>query len=133
MSKYLISSKKFIGCCFLVILDAINVALMAVLLKQTLDAATSGSIKNLMFTASLIVIFMIEYSVVSWGTRTIKIYYISDVMFRLKEDLFSAIVNKNRSNFGEKNSAEYISLFNNELKLIEQNYFNSFFLILRSN
>lgn len=132
MSKYLISSKKFIGCCFLVILDAINVALMAVLLKQTLDAATSGSIKNLMFTASLIVIFMIEYSVVSWGTRTIKIYYISDVMFRLKEDLFSAIVNKNRSNFGEKNSAEYISLFNNELKLIEQNYFNSFFLILRS-
>lgn len=132
MSKYLISSKKFAGCCFLVILDAINVALMAVLLKQTLDAATSGSVKNLMSIASLIVIFMIEYSVVSWGTRTIKAYYISEVMFCLKEDLFSAIVNKSRRDFGEKNSAEYISLFNNELKLIEQNYFNSIFLILRS-
>ena len=33
---------------------------------------------------------------------------------------------------GEKNGAEYISLFNNELKLIEENYFNSIFLILRS-
>lgn len=101
MSKYLISSKKFAGYCFLVILDAINVALMAVLLKQTLDAATSGSVKNLMSTASLILIFMIEYSMVSWGTRTIKTYYISEIMFRFKEDLFSAIVNKSRKDFEE--------------------------------
>lgn len=132
MRKYITSSNKFVWYCLLIILDAINIALMAILLKQTLDVATNGTVEDLISTAILIIVFLIEYSVVSWGTRTIKAYYISDVMFLMKEDLFASIINKNTKDLGEKNGAEYISLFNNELKLIEENYFNSIFLILRS-
>ena len=86
MRKYITSSNKFVWYCLLIILDAINIALMAILLKQTLDVATNGTVEDLISTAILIIVFLIEYSVVSWGTRTIKAYYISDVMFLMKEE-----------------------------------------------
>lgn len=132
MRKYLFKSKKLYPYSFLLIADAINVALMAILLKQTLNAALSGNIRDLIITAIIIVIYLIEYTCVSWGTRTIKAHYIAEVMYAIKKDLLASILGKSMKDFSDKNSAEYISIFNNDLKLIEDKYITSVFLILRS-
>lgn len=131
MKKYMLQ-KKGILFFLLLTLDAVNVALMAVLLKQTLDAAISGDWNELMIAAFFIVVFLVEYSLVSWGTRAVKVLYISDIMFGLKQDLLSNLLKEPVKKFSERNSAEYISLFNNELKLMEDNYIASVILIYRS-
>lgn len=72
MLKYIIKNKKFIWYCLFLIMDAINVAYMAVLLKQTMDAAISGDMQQLMRVTGIIICFVAEYSLVSWGTRRLR-------------------------------------------------------------
>lgn len=132
MIKYITKNNKFIWYCLFVILDAINVAYMAVLLKQTMDAATSGDMQQLMWVAGIIICFVIEYSLVSWGMRRLKAAYFSEIMYRIKKDLFSTLIDNKTMDFSEKKSAEYLSLFNNNLKLFEENSIVPVFTIIRS-
>jgi len=113
-------------------MDAINVAYMAVLLKQTMDAAISGDMQQLMRVTGIIICFVVEYSLVSWGTRRLRAAFFSETMYHIKKDLFSALIDKNIMDFSEKKSGEYLSLFNNNLKLIEENGIAPIFTIIRS-
>lgn len=132
MKKYIMRSNKFIFYCLFIIIDAVNVAYMAVLLKQTMDAAIDGDMKQLIKVAVTIICFILEYSLISWGMRTLKAAYFSETMYSIKKDLFTAFIDKNAADFAEKNSAEYLSLFNNDLKLIEEKGIAPLFMILRS-
>lgn len=132
MRKYIMRSHKFIWYSLFVVLDAANVAYMAVLLKQTMDAATGGDMQQLIRVTGMIICFIAEYSLVSWGTRTLKAAYFSETMYSIKKDLFAALIDKNAKDFEEKKSAEYLSLFNNDLKLVEEKGIAPFFMILRS-
>ncbi len=132
MLKYIIKNKKFIWYCLFLIMDAINVAYMAVLLKQTMDAAISGDMQQLMRVTGIIICFVAEYSLVSWGTRRLRAAFFSETMYHIKKDLFSALIDKNIMDFSEKKSGEYLSLFNNNLKLIEENGIAPIFTIIRS-
>lgn len=132
MLKYIIKNKKFIWYCLFLIVDAINVAYMAVLLKQTMDAAISGDMQQLMRVTGIIICFVVEYSLVSWGTRRLRAAFFSETMYHIKKDLFSALIDKNIMDFSEKKSGEYLSLFNNNLKLIEENGIAPIFTIIRS-
>lgn len=113
-------------------MDAINVAYMAVLLKQTMDAAISGDMQQLMRVTGIIICFVVEYSLVSWGTRRLRAAFFSEIMYHIKKDLFLALIDKNITDFSEKKSGEYLSLFNNNLKLIEENGIAPVFTIIRS-
>lgn len=132
MGTYIMRSHKFIWYCLFVVLDAANMAYMAVLLKQTMDAATGGDMQQLIRVTGMIICFIAEYSLVSWGTRTLKAAYFSETMYSIKKDLFAALIDKNANDFEEKKSAEYLSLFNNDLKLVEEKGIAPFFVILRS-
>lgn len=133
MRKYITRSNKFIWYCLLIVIDAANVAYMAVLLKQTMDAATGGDMNQLIKVALTIIFFIIEYSFVSFVMRTLKAAYFSETMYGIKKDLFTAFIDKNAKDFAERNSAEYLSLFNNDLKLIEEKGIVPIFVILRSS
>lgn len=131
MKKYMLHKKGILYFALLTV-DALNVAFMALLLKQTLDTAISGDFSKLLKTAFYIGLFLIEYSLVSLGTRTLKTYYISDIMLSIKRDLLSNLLHKDVRHFSEKNSAECISFLNNDLKMFEDNYIASVILIYRS-
>lgn len=132
MVKYITKNNKFVWYCLFVIIDAINVAYMAVLLKLTMDAATSGDMQQLVHVINMIICFIIEYSLISWGTRRLRAAYFSEIMYSIKKDLFCALIDKNTKTFSDKKSAEYLSIFNNNLKLIEENGIAPIFIIIRS-
>ncbi len=131
MKKYMLN-KTGILFFLLLTLDAINVAWMAVLLKNTLDTALSGNLNALIRVAVLAAVFLAEYSFVSLAARTLKVYYISNIMYHIKKDLVESLLKKSVKVFSDKNSAEYISLFNNDLKMLEENYISAVILIYRS-
>lgn len=132
MRKYIMRSNKFIWYSLFVIIDAANVAYMAVLLKQTMDAATSGNMQQLIKVAVTILCFIAEYSLVSWGMRTLKAAYFSETMYSIRKELFVAFIDKDVEDFAGKKSAEYLSFFNNDLKLMEEKGIAPFFMILKS-
>ncbi len=47
-------------------------------------------------------------------------------MFSLNHDLFKGIFFKTVKEFNQENSSAYLSIFNNDLKIIERNYFDEF-------
>ncbi|HPU63253.1 MAG TPA: hypothetical protein PK304_03790, partial [Mobilitalea sp.] len=87
MYKYILKSKLAFIYFLLLIFDAINVSLMAWFLKETLDASLSGNKNELIKMAIEIVIFIAFYSLISWFTRTVKAFYISKIMYSIKQDL----------------------------------------------
>jgi len=133
MYKYILKSKLAFIYFLLLIFDAINVSLMAWFLKETLDASLSGNKNELIKMAIEIVIFIAFYSLISWFTRTVKAFYISKIMYSIKQDLMKSIINFNIKDFFTRSSADYISVFNNDIKMLEDKYFNSILLMFRSS
>lgn len=133
MYKYILKSKLAFIYFLLLIFDAINVSLMAWFLKETLDASLSGNKNELIKMAIEIVIFIAFYSLISWFTRTVKAFYISKIMYSIKQDLMKSIINFNIKDFFARSSADYISVFNNDIKMLEDKYFNSILLMFRSS
>jgi ATP-binding cassette subfamily C protein len=107
-------------------------AIMAVLLKDTLDAALSGQFDMLRKVAFYIILFMAWYSTISLCMRRTKARYLSDAMYSIKNNLFHSIMRFDIQKFTASNSADYISMFNNDIKMIETNYFTSIFTMIRS-
>ena len=105
---------------------------MAWLLKITLDAAIGGSMDKLINATIIVLIYMSVYSLISWLTRVNKASYLREIMFFIKQDFMESILNFNIREFIKKGNSEYISIFNNDLKMIETNYFSPIFLIVRN-
>ena len=55
--------------------------------------------------------------------------YLKNVMFSLNHDLFKGIFFKTVKEFNQENSSAYLSIFNNDLKIIERNYFDNLLTI----
>ncbi|HEX3075817.1 MAG TPA: ABC transporter ATP-binding protein [Lachnospiraceae bacterium] len=132
MKRYLFKSKVSIQYILFILFDAINMAIMAVLLKDTLDAALSGQFDKLRKVAFFIILFMAWYSTISLCMRRTKARYLSDAMYSIKCDLFHSIMRFDIQKFTARNSADYISIFNNDIKMIETNYFTSIVTMIRS-
>lgn len=50
----------------------------------------------------------------------------------LKDRLFRAIIKKDVEHFNEVNTGKYISIISNDVKIVEEDYFNNFFRLLGS-
>lgn len=69
MKKYLLKSKKSLLYAFFVIIDALNISYMAILLKNTLDAATEGNLVKLKKIMMEVILFVLFYSAISFINR----------------------------------------------------------------
>jgi len=53
-------------------------------------------------------------------------------MYNFKKDLFQSLMKHDIKKFSETNYSDYISIFNNDLSLLEKNYFDSLFIIIKN-
>ena len=53
---------------------------------------------------------------------SLDVNFLKKIDTQVRTEVFSGIISKNYSDFGEKNTAEYISVMNNELEKIEDDY-----------
>lgn len=133
MNKYLFKEKKILFVyIILIILDAINIALMAYFLKYSLDVTGSKDYGSLNKACIIVFIYLLFYSFISWCTRRIKALYITKTMNYLKQDLFDSIMKFNYHKFYETDYSNYLSTFNNDINLIEKNYFDSISIITKN-
>lgn len=133
MIKYLFKEKSlFMIYILFIILDGINISLMAYFLKYSLDITNTGKYSSLNQACIIIFFYLLFYSFISWCTRRIKATYITNTMYYLKKDLFHSLMKHDIKKFSETNYSDYISIFNNDLSLLEKNYFDSLFIIIKN-
>ncbi|CEN31063.1 ABC transporter [[Clostridium] sordellii] len=75
----------------------------------------------------IIVMFLAEYL-----DGLIMSKYIKNTVNYLRCDIFSKIISKDIKNFSLDNSGKYISILYNDVKLIEDSFFNNIFLVISS-
>ena len=91
--------------------------------------ASGDSDKFLIITISsislIIVTFLTEYI-----DGLVMSSYIKNTVNYLRTDIFSKIINKDIKDFSLDNSGKYISILYNDLKIIEDNFFNNLFQVI---
>ena len=91
--------------------------------------ASGDSDKFLIITISsislIIVMFLTEYI-----DGLVMSSYIKNTVNYLRTDIFSKIINKDIKDFSLDNSGKYISILYNDLKIIEDNFFNNLFQVI---
>ena len=103
------------------------------LLQQTLDTATGISdtytLKDL---AIYIVYFLIFYLILKGLMYISKPRYIKRAMCQFKDYAFKKLTSKNISSFAKESQSAYLSSFSNDMNVIETNYLEAEFLLLRN-
>nr|WP_295602037.1 ABC transporter ATP-binding protein [uncultured Terrisporobacter sp.] len=91
--------------------------------------ASGDNDKFLIITISsislIIVMFLTEYI-----DGLVMSSYIKNTVNYLRTDIFSKIINKDIKDFSLDNSGKYISILYNDLKIIEDNFFNNLFQVI---
>lgn len=100
---------------------------MAFIFRGLVDVVTSEHGQKFAEKALWAVSFIIVSTSFRLLTSLAYASYIKKTMLYLKKVVFRHIIGKSMTQFSEHNSAKYISVFNNDLKIIEDDYFRNIF------
>jgi|GEM_PF-302231 len=97
----------------------------SLLMMHIIDSITTQNMDAFMGTVYTALIFVIVVFISLYFNIRSIITYLAKTSYRLKQDVFAAIMNTNIASFHQLNSAQYISLLNNDIKLLDSKYFNA--------
>ncbi len=142
MKNYLIYKNKttFIGCIIFQTLETLVSVCVALLLNWMIDeiSLTLESPDSDLGTASLLKDFIVcaGYAVVHgillFISGKLKAKCVKKACLNLRTDVMSGLFCETPFNFNKKNSSEYISLMNQNMSLVEENYFKNKLCIYES-
>jgi len=87
-----------------------------------IDAIAYGDLSDLTRFSIIGIGMIVAFFLSSWAYGRIASYYIYKTQMKMKIDLFQSILGKSISEFGQDNSAKYISLINNDIQMIGDSY-----------
>lgn len=107
------------------VLQGLVSVFLSLVLKTIVDAGTNQDMHLFYISVFLVVVFIILTLVVTLLQCILNAIFLKKVMIDLKGDLFRTLFLYDIKNFNEVNSSKYVSNFNNDLKLIEEKYFDN--------
>ena len=130
MKKYLKRNKFYFMICVLLFSTAgIMSVFLASIVQKMVDTSVDKNIIQFYHVMILAVLFIIINFLISVLRGFFRAKYLKNVMFSLNHDLFKGIFSKTVKEFNQENSSAYLSIFNNDLKIIERNYFDNLLTI----
>lgn len=126
MKQYLKHNRilLFVTCIFCMI-SALGSSVVPIFLQQIMDAALSAQdtfSKNIVHSIIFFSIIAIIVFLYSFFSKRIICRIISNI----RSKMFMGFINDTLEHFQANRSTDYISYFVNDIKIIEDNYFNSF-------
>lgn len=114
----------------LTVLNTFPQLIMSWLLGRVLDVITSADMQELRRLMCLLPVFLLAMFLLDCGMYRMKSRFIHGAMTRYKSLAFSRISEKSISAFSRENTSRYLSVLNNDLASIEENYLNRSFLLI---
>lgn len=108
---------------------AMNV-MMAFMLSNCIDSASSGSFTRFVEALAIYAIYILVMTGIDILQKIIKPMYIKKTMVYLKRDIFQHILKKDIRSFSDENSAKYISILTNDIGMIEADYIENIFNLI---
>ncbi|MBS5825127.1 MAG: ABC transporter ATP-binding protein [Clostridium argentinense] len=133
LSKYFYSNKNMFF--ILIISDiiaAISMVIWSLFMKGLADVAMKGNLSEIRNLILFGIFFLIFFFVVNNFQCYCNRNFIRKVNCQVKIDVFNAILSKDINDFNETNSGKYISILNNDINSIQENYFSNIPIIIEN-
>ena len=131
MKKYIKSSLFYFSICIILFSTAgLMSVFLANILKRMIDTSTAKNITQFYHVMILTIFFIIINFTLHILRGFFKAKFLKKVMLSLKHDLFKGIFSKSIKDFNRENTSVYTSIFNNDLKILEKNYFDNLLTII---
>lgn len=133
MNRFILKYKKNLIFTMLAIIASsiVNITL-AFLLEKIIDVVQIGDFYKFYNIVIIIIIFILSDAAANYLRNYSQSVYIKKTMYYIKDEIFEKILNKSTFDFYSNNSAKYISLICNDIKMIEDNYINNIFFIFEN-
>jgi len=124
MKKYIFAYRfVFIATVLLGILAQGIMTAVSLFLMYLVDAIATGNMANLVTSAYLgfgaVAVFFLSL----WAYTRMMALYSYKTVLKLTNDVFRAVMASSISEFNKSNSAKYISVINNDIKMVNEKYF----------
>lgn len=113
---------------FICLLSALATLFLAYVMKYIMDVAISKDLKLFYRAIILSLLLIIIYVLLVYLKGIVNAVFLKKVMVMLRSDYFKALMNRNI--FDNSNPSKYISVFNNDISLLEKNYLENLLLII---
>jgi ABC-type multidrug transport system fused ATPase/permease subunit len=90
-----------------------------------IDSIATGEISRLFISAYIGIGVIVFFYIALFLYSRMVAYFSYKTVLQLKKDVFFSILETKISDFNRSNSANYISLINNDIKMVSDNYINS--------
>lgn len=121
---------NFIVLTFNSLCQTAGLIIISLMLEKVMAIAASEDIDALINHGKLFIILFVLFVIIYLLEKYIKPKYQKKALLQYKNNIYNGIINKSISNFNKNNTATYISLLTNDVKIIEDNYiFSAFDLI----
>lgn len=128
MVKYIKYKKGlFILGLFIATLTVISESVFALVMKEIIDNISTGSGTIVLNRLPIYLIYIFIMISLSFINTLVITNFIKQVMTKLRKDLFEKILEYKILDFEKKNIGDYVSIFNNDVNMIEQDYLMNIF------
>ncbi len=132
MKEYLRKNKLIISITVLLnIVSSVAAVFLAKLLQKVIDVAIIGNMSAFQRMLVFSIVYIIVLGVISYLYSLCSKLLIRNLTITLRQKAFYGILKRNVHDFTSVNTADYISAFTNDIKLIEENYIIPSLLVLQ--
>lgn len=126
------SRMLFLICLITSLLAAAASAGVALLLKKIIDIAVKGDLSKFYNALSLSLAYLAVFALIYYTNSLISKILMKNVIRNMRKSIFGGIFRQSYQDFNEVNSADYISVLTNDIKMVEDNYINSLMQIIEN-
>lgn len=133
MKNYVFKHKViFILSTLLLCIYSVGQVGVAYIVKAITDAVSKQNLHQLYKVFLIAVVYLFFVTIIEILAKITKAKFIKLAMSSLRTDIFNRLFKLDISSFNMKNSADYISLLNNDVKLVEESYFQNLMELISS-
>lgn len=132
MKTYIKQNKHLFFLSILVsIIASLGYVFMAILLQQLLDIAVAKNLHQFIKLISFSIIYFAALGVFLYLQSLLSKKVICKIICQVRSDIFRGTINHSIEDFENNNTADFISIITNDVKMIEDNYLLPLFEIVK--
>ena len=123
MKSYIKQNKiLFITTILVSVISSLGYVFMAILLQQLLDIAVGKDIQQFIRTVLFSIFYFAVLGIFLYLQSLLSKKVICKIKCQIRSDVFQGTVHHSIEDFNKKNTADYISIITNDVKMIEDNF-----------
>lgn len=113
------------------IIASLGYVFMAVLLQKLLDIAVEKNMQQFISMVLFSIFYFVMLGIFLYLQSLLSKRITCKIIKQIRTDVFKGIVSQSMGDFGKRNTADYLSIITNDVKMIEDNFLLPFFEVVQ--